>query len=56
MPEPVHEFSLVPVEPDLFVLRAPGETTWTAVTFYALDDGSPYVHYGARANPLVGAG
>ena len=55
MPEPVHEFPLVPVEPDLFVLRAPGETTWTAVTFYALDDGARYVHYGARANPLVDA-
>jgi len=56
LPEPVHEFPLVPVEPDRFVLRAPGETTWTAVTFYALDDGSRYVHYGARANPLVEAG
>ena len=41
IPEPVHEFPLVAVEPDLFVLRTPGETTWTAVTFYALDDGSP---------------
>ena len=56
LPEPVHEFPLVPVEPDRFALRAPGETTWTAVTFYALDDGSRYVHYGARANPLVEAG
>jgi CubicO group peptidase (beta-lactamase class C family) len=56
MPEPVHEFPLVPVEPDLFVVRQPGETTWTPVTFYELDDGSRYVHYGARANPLVDAG
>jgi hypothetical protein len=56
MPEPVHEFALVPVEPDLFVVRQPGETTWTAVTFYELEDGSRYVHYGARANPLVDVG
>ena len=55
-PEPVHEFPLVPIEPDLFVLRAPGETTWTPVTFYSLDDGTRYVHYGARANPLVAPG
>ena len=55
IPEPVHEFPLVPVEPDLFVVRQPGETTWTPVTFYELDDGSRYVHYGARANPLVEA-
>ena len=53
VPEPVHEFPLVAVEPDLFVLRPPGVTTWTAVTFYSLADGSRYVHYGARANPLV---
>jgi CubicO group peptidase (beta-lactamase class C family) len=53
VPVPVHEFALVPVGPDLFALRAPGETTWTPVTFYALPDGARYVHYGARANPLV---
>ena len=53
IPEPVHEFPLVAVEPDLFVLRPPGAATWTPVTFYALEDGSRYVHYGARANPLV---
>jgi len=32
----------------------PGVETWSAVTFYALADGARYVHYGARANPLVG--
>jgi CubicO group peptidase (beta-lactamase class C family) len=56
MPEPVHELPLVAVEPDLFVVRLPGETTWTPVTFYALEDGAQYVHYGARANPLVEPG
>ena len=53
MPEPVHEFELLPVRPGLFALRSPGESAWTAVTFYELEDGSRYVHYGARANPLV---
>lgn len=53
VPKPVHEYPLVAVEPDLFALKDPAETTWTAVTFYSLDDGSRYVRYGARANPLV---
>ena len=53
VPKLVHEFALVPVGPDLFALRSPGETTWTPVTFYALAEGARYVHYGGRANPLV---
>jgi CubicO group peptidase (beta-lactamase class C family) len=53
VPEPVHEYPLVPVEPGLFAMRPPETTTWLAVTFYSLPDGSRYVHYGARANPLV---
>ena len=53
LPEPVHEYPLAPVEPGVFAIRAPGTTTWLAVTFYALADGARYVHYGARANPLV---
>ena len=56
MPEPVHELPLVAVEPELFVVRLPGETTWTPVTFYELENASRYVHYGARANPLVEPG
>jgi len=46
-----HEYPLRPVAEDLFVLRAPGTVTWVPVTFYTLEDGSPYLHYGARANP-----
>jgi hypothetical protein len=53
MPKPVHEYPLVPVEYDVFALKDPAETTWTAVTFYELAGGARYVHYGARANPLV---
>ena len=53
VPEPVHEYPLAPVEPGVYAMRAPGTATWIAVTFYALEDGARYVHYGARANPLV---
>ena len=53
VPEPVHEYALAPVEPGVFAIKAPGTTTWVAVTFYELADGARYVHYGARANPLV---
>lgn len=52
-PKPVHEYALHPVEPDVFAMRPPGVSTWTAVTFYELGNGARYVHYGARANPLV---
>jgi CubicO group peptidase (beta-lactamase class C family) len=53
LPTPVQEFELLPVEAGLFAMRHPGTTTWIPVTFYALADGTRYVHYGARANPLV---
>ncbi|NDL58892.1 serine hydrolase [Phytoactinopolyspora mesophila] len=51
--EEVKEYDLVPVREDLFVLRQPGAETWTPVTFYTLDDGRPYMHFGARATPKV---
>jgi len=49
--EPTHEYDLVPVAEDLFVMRAPGTLTWVPVVFHRLPDGSEYVHYGVRANP-----
>ncbi len=49
--DPVHEYPLVPVAPDLFAIRAPGTLTWVPVTYYELEDGSAYLHYGVRANP-----
>jgi CubicO group peptidase (beta-lactamase class C family) len=55
-PKSVHEYPLVPVEADVFALKDPAEATWTAVTFYELPGGARYVHYGARANPLVDRG
>jgi dipeptidyl aminopeptidase/acylaminoacyl peptidase len=47
------EFSLVPVQQDLFVMRDVDEETWTPVVFYALADGTPYLHYGVRAQPRI---
>jgi dipeptidyl aminopeptidase/acylaminoacyl peptidase/CubicO group peptidase (beta-lactamase class C family) len=52
-PEPIKEYTLVPVEQDLFVVRDPGVRTWTPVTFFALPTGERYVHYGVRAHPKV---
>ena len=52
--EPTHEYDLVPVDDGLFAMREPNEANWRAVTFYRLADGTPYVHYGARATPKVG--
>jgi len=49
--EATHEYNLVPVAEDLFVMRAPGTLTWVPVTFYCLPDSAEYVHYGVRANP-----
>jgi dipeptidyl aminopeptidase/acylaminoacyl peptidase/CubicO group peptidase (beta-lactamase class C family) len=51
--EPVHCYDLVPAGADLFVMRAPGVTTWTPVQFYRIADGTAYLHYGGRANPKV---
>jgi len=37
----------------LFVTRPPGLDTWAPVVFFTLADGSPYMHFGARATPRV---
>ncbi|HEY2700177.1 MAG TPA: serine hydrolase [Pseudonocardiaceae bacterium] len=54
MPDPVQEFALVAVEPDLFVVRQPETKTWVPVLFYTLPDGARYVHHGGRATPKAG--
>lgn len=48
------EIELTPLATDgRFLGRIAGDTVWMAVTFYALADGSRYVHYGVRATPLL---
>jgi len=53
IPDPVDEYPMVAVGPDLYVVRPEGTQTWMAVTFYALPSGERYVHFGARATPRV---
>jgi CubicO group peptidase (beta-lactamase class C family) len=48
-PEPPQEYAMVPVGPDLFVVRPPESENWMPVTFYALPTGERYMHFGARA-------
>jgi len=52
-PDPVTELELVAVLPDVFVSRRPGETDWTPMVFYELDDGSRYLHSLIRATPKL---
>jgi CubicO group peptidase (beta-lactamase class C family) len=47
----IPDLDLVPVRRDLFVTRQQGEHAWSAVVFYFLDDGSPYIHFALRATP-----
>lgn len=44
---------LSPVADDVYVGRLPGSDEWTPVGFFSLDDGSRFVHLGARATPRV---
>ncbi|WP_112239711.1 serine hydrolase [Kribbella monticola] len=55
LPEPTHEYPLVPVDDsgDLFAVRPPGSLTWMPVTFYSLPTGEKYLHAGVRATPKV---
>jgi dipeptidyl aminopeptidase/acylaminoacyl peptidase/CubicO group peptidase (beta-lactamase class C family) len=53
VPDPVEEHRMVPVGPDLFVVRPEGTQTWAAVTFYGLPTGERYLHFGVRATPRV---
>jgi dipeptidyl aminopeptidase/acylaminoacyl peptidase/CubicO group peptidase (beta-lactamase class C family) len=53
VPEPTTEYAMIPVGPNLFVVREPEAQTWTPVTFYELRTGEKYVHFGARATRKV---
>ena len=54
VPDPVQEFTLVPVDQDLYATREPDTQTWVPVTFYSLPTGESYMHFGARATPKTG--
>ena len=46
--------TVLPVERDVFVAKGPDDESWTPMVFFRLDDGSQFVHFGARATPRVG--
>lgn len=47
------EYEVVPLEPDLFVVRTAGSKMWTPLTFYRLPSGDRYLHFGGRATRQV---
>jgi dipeptidyl aminopeptidase/acylaminoacyl peptidase/CubicO group peptidase (beta-lactamase class C family) len=51
IPDPVEEYAMTPVGPDLWLVREPGTQTWAPVTFYALPTGEKYLHFSVRATP-----
>jgi hypothetical protein len=53
VPKPREEHVLRPAGKDLFVFREEGLATWTPVVFFTLEDGTPCIHTGGRATPLV---
>ncbi len=53
METPTEGFLLVPVEENVFVTRSEGTQTWLPAVFYAMPDGSRYLHFGVRATPKV---
>ncbi|CAM3573947.1 serine hydrolase [Kibdelosporangium persicum] len=52
--EPAHEYPMVPVSEDLFLILYPELGAWVPVTFYELATGERYLHFGVRATPKVG--
>jgi CubicO group peptidase (beta-lactamase class C family) len=47
-------FSLLPYQPDVFLARLPGKDSLAPAVFFALEDGSRYLHMGARSTPRTG--
>jgi len=48
------EEPLIPFDDDAFLTRLPTVSGWLPVAFYALPDGSRYLHLGGRATPRIG--
>jgi CubicO group peptidase (beta-lactamase class C family) len=52
-PDPVSQYPMTAIRPDLWLVREPDAQSWVPVTFYQLDSGEKYLHFGARATPKV---
>jgi CubicO group peptidase (beta-lactamase class C family) len=44
---------MLPVKDDVFVTKSEEDASWTPAVFFQLDDGTDYVHMGARATPKL---
>ncbi len=51
--DPTTEYTMVPVDQNLFLVREPRAQTWRPVVFYRLRTGDKYLHFGLRATPQV---
>jgi len=52
-PKPVCDYPMAAITDDVWAVREPGTLTWMPVTFYTLESGEKFVHFGARATPRV---
>ena len=49
-----HAMTLVPFQPDIFLVKMPGAEAFFPTVFFRLEDGSRYLHLGARSTPRRG--
>jgi len=53
VPDPVDEYAMTPVGPDLWLVLEPGTQTWAPVTFYALPTGRSTCTSACAPHPKV---
>ncbi|GAB3892115.1 serine hydrolase [Kibdelosporangium lantanae] len=53
VPETTHEYPMVALAENLFLVHESSLRTWIPLTFYQLPTGERYVHFGGRATPKV---
>jgi CubicO group peptidase (beta-lactamase class C family) len=51
--DPIKEYPMTAVRDGLFAAYVKDTDSYLPVTFYTIPDGTRYVHYGVRANPMV---
>lgn len=51
MPQEPQVLPLVPFQPDVFLAKAPEASMYMPVVFFTIEDGTRYLHLGARSTP-----
>ena len=51
--DPTKEYPMTAVSEGLFAAYMKDVDTYLPITFYRIPDGTRYVHYGVRANPMI---